>query len=571
MITSHRLAEVVVATALAYGVAAWLVRPDLGFWSPDSSIRYVQLVSLLRREFKTVEAVYPAVTLDPEARFYPISSGFAVVRDGRVYLVYSPYFPALAAPLYRLLGPFGLVTLPLVSGVLVVWLICCWLRQRGADVGMLGGLAAGLGTPLAVYSVVFWDHAPVVALTAGSLVLLSADLEARRPLAFLAGALTGAATWFRNEAYVFAVALAISLAVAGGWRRLPILLAGVVCGAAPAWLLNWHLYGHLLGLKGVAGAQALAARLGGPPGWLWSRLLAAYDLLISIENFQNADSPKKLPQSLGVAGVLVGSAVLLRLGTANRVPASVYAAGLAVATVTAWLVTSGSEVMGLVPAVPVLVLLGLSRPRDGAERLVGLATALYVLGVLATGSEGGLQWGPRYLLPAVPPLVWLAFSGLARVYKESTKGMRRALAVCALLSAAASLAVQAGGIWRLRSQVLAGARVEAILRSVDSPILVTGMEPLFRFLGYLYFDRVLMSVQGPEELQDLARALARQRVPRWTYIPFSGRAFDARSIERWTEGEGWRFEVVEDRTPLAWVVENGRPISLRLITYQGGP
>lgn len=572
MARSRGLAGLVVtAAALAYGTAAWLVRPDLGFWSPDSSIRYVQLGSLVRHEFKKVDAFYPGAGLDPEARFFPISSGFAVVRDGKVYLAYSPYFPALAAPVYRLLGPFGLVVLPLASGLLVVWLSCRWFGRFVPDVGAVGGLAVGLGTPLAVYSVVFWDHAPVAALTAGSLVLLTADFEARRSVAFLAGALTGIAMWFRNEAYIFAVALATSWAVVGGWRRLPPLVAGMLCAAAPVWLLNWHLYGHPLGLKGLTGTQAVAARLGGAQGWLWGRLLAAYDLLISIENFQNASSPKKLSESVGVVGVLAGSGLLLRLGAANCAPTSVYTAGLAVGAVAAWLVTNGSEVMGLLPAVPVLVMLGLSRPKDGVERLVGLATALYVLGVLATGSEGGLQWGPRYLLPAVPGLVWLAFSGLARVYEECNGEMRRAVAVCALLSVAASFALQAAGIWRVRSQVLAGARVEAILRSVDSPILVTGMEPLFRFLGYLYFDRVLMSVEGPDELQDLVVALARQRVPRWTYIPFSGRAFDARSIERWTLPESWRFRVVEDWTPLAWVVESGRPISLRLITYRGDP
>ena len=559
-----------VVAALAYGMAAWLVRPDLGFWSPDSSIRYVQLVSLLQRRFERVDAVYPAVTLDPQARFYPVSPGFAVVREGKVYLAYSPYFPALAAPLYRLLGAFGLVALPLASGLLVVAVSCSWLGRRMPELGLVGGVAVGLGTPLAVYSVVFWDHAPVAALTAAGLLVLAGDRGANRQ-AFLAGALVGMATWFRNEVYVFAAAAAVAWALVAGWRRLPRVLAGMLCGAAPAWLLNWHLYGHPLGLKGLAGAQALAARLGGTERWLWSRLVAGYDLLISIENFQNATSPLRAPESLGVAGVLVGSAVLLRLGTANRTPASVYAVGVAVAAVAAWLVATGAGVMGLVPAMPVLVLLGLWRPGERAEQLIGLAAGLYVLGVLATGSEGGLQWGPRYLLPAVPPLVWLAFSGVARAYKESSRDMRRALAVCAVLSVAASFGVQAVGVWRVRAQVLAGARVEAILRSVESPILVTGMEPLFRFLGYLYFDRVLMSVEGPDELQDLARVLARQKVPRWTYIPFSGREFDARIIERWTLQESWKFRVVEDRTPAVWVLESGRAISLRLITYRGGP
>jgi len=58
-------------------------------------------------------------------------------------------------------------------------------------------------------------------------------------------------------------------------------------------------------------------------------------------------------------------------------------------------------------------------------------------------------------------------------------------------------------------------------------------------------------------------------VRRWTYIPFSGAAFDAGGVERQTAGKPWRFEVVEDRTPLVFVSERGGGSELRLITYEG--
>jgi len=89
------------------GAAAWV--GDRAFWSPDSSIRHVQLVSLLRERYEDVAAVYPGAWLDPEARFYPVSKGFAAPRDGKVYLLYPPFFPALVAPLFQAAGRAGLV------------------------------------------------------------------------------------------------------------------------------------------------------------------------------------------------------------------------------------------------------------------------------------------------------------------------------------------------------------------------------------------------------------------------------------------------------------------------------
>lgn len=559
--------------ALGYAGAAAVTRPDLGFWSPDSSIRYVQLVSLLGQGYREVAAVYPGAELDPEARFYPVSRGFAAVRQGRVYLLYTPYLAALTGPPYRVLGRSGLVVLPLTSGLLVVWVTQRRLAQEAQLVASAGALSVGLGTPLLIYSAVFWDHAPVTALAAGSLVLLFRGAEERRaPWVLLGGVLAGVASWFRNEGYVFAAAATTATALALGARDAIQLLVGFVCGAAPAWFLNWYFYGHPLGLKGLAAAEAVRGRLGGWEGWVRDRLIAAYDLLVSTEQLQNALAPVRVAESVGLAAVLLASAVLLRAGTRAGNRWSVAAAGLAVAAGTAWLVsTDGAEVMGLVPALPALILVGLWEPRATWERLAAWAAGLYVAGVVALGSVGGLQWGPRYLLPAVPPLVWLGWAGFARACRVSDPAVRKALVLTALLVVLASVAVQIRGLVRVRAQVQTGGRVEAILRSSDSPILVTGREALFRVMGYLYFDRILMTVESVEELRDLVERFASRRVVRWIYIPFSGRAFDARVVERWTSGGPWRFRVVEDRLPLVFVSEPGGGFDLRLITYEGSP
>lgn len=263
----------------------------------------------------------------------------------------------------------------------------------------------GVGTPLAVYGVVFWDHAPVAVLSSGGLLLLARGAQAGSDRTiFWGGVLVGAATWFRNEAYLFAAAAVGAWTLAVGRKHLGSLVAGLACGAAPAWALNWQLYGHALGLKGLAAVEAAHSRLGGE-GWLWDRALVAYDALVSTEDFVNARSPTRVFASLAISVVWVTSAMLLALGTRSGNAVSIVCAGVGVAGTSLWLWASRWEIMGLLPAVPALVVLSLWKPHDRWERLTGWVAGLYVLGVLAVGSTGGLQWGPRYLLPVVPPLV----------------------------------------------------------------------------------------------------------------------------------------------------------------------
>ncbi len=242
------------------------------------------------------------------------------------------------------------------------------------------------------------------------------------------------------------------------------------------WAVNCQVYGHPLGIKGLAGAAAVRERLTGAEDWLFGRLLAAYDLLVSTERFQDAGAPVRVLESFVLAAVLVASAALLRWAFRRGSALGLALPGLAVAVATGSLVTSGAEVMGLLPAVPALPLLGLWQRRERWEGLVAWVALLYVAGVVAVGSEGGLQWGPRYLLPAVPLLVWLGCLGSGRALDELNGHGRRALVTTVALLGIASVGVQLAGVARVRAQVQAVAHVEGILRASGSPVLVTGRE-----------------------------------------------------------------------------------------------
>jgi hypothetical protein len=448
---------------------------------------------------------------------------------------------------------------------------------------------------LVVYAAVFWDHTVVAALGAGAVALLLGAGERGRGWrqGLWAGFLLGLGPHFRNETYVFAVAVAVGLVASGRRSLLPQLLTGFAAAVAPLWAYHLWWFGHPLGYKGKVLIEATAAP--GLWGYVQHRLLVAYDLFLSAGSY-GAAVPKRLTEpALVAAGVLAGAA-LLRSGVRRGSPAVVGAGGLLVAAVAASPVALRIPVMGLLPSVPWIALALLRQPQklparpekgwDRAERsgrprsdlrgsledrFLWTVVGGYVLGVAAVGSVGGLQWGPRYLLPAVPVLGWLAGRWVAEVWEEPR--LRGAVAVTVGCVVAAGLALQVLGLRFVRYSLDTLRTMEDVLRSTRYEVVATGFEPMFRFLGGLYFQKKLMAVDSQEELRSLVRRLAERKVAGWTYVPRFGRAFNARTVEEWTRDSPWRFRVVDDRTPMAveFAGVGEFRLELRLVTYQGFP
>jgi hypothetical protein len=547
------------------------------FWSPDSGLRFVQVEALIRQGYRRVSIPYPGAHLDPEARYLPFGGWFLSRREGALYIVYPPYFPALASIPYQVLGFPGLLVLPLAGVVAVLWTTTRSVGASGSPWTALAVLAV-LSTPLAVYGLLFWDHAPAVGLSAGAVALLQpAGLEGRSALAFLAGMLAGLGFWLRTEMYLFTLALILATWRVLGRRVAARLSVWALVPALAVWALNLHLFGHPLGLKGEA---AVGARLSEAhsalrtvTSWTRRRILAAYDLLISTEQPQDGEQPARVPASLAVSGTVAAGGALLVWGVRTQDPTRVLAGAVVAVFGPLWAAVTGQHLMGLLPTTPLLAALPLAVRSPLPEvRLPLLVGALYTAAVLATASVGGLQWGPRYLLPAVPLFAWAVFPALAhsaRTWPSGGRVLRWAVAILV----AGGLGVQTAGFVAIRSNVAALAALSEEVERRSAPVLVSGAEPVLRAVAHLYFRRVLLRVDGPEALREVVRKLAQARVREWTYIPFTGARFDRTQIERWSEEGDWRFRVVRDEIlPMAFVAEarDYRAVtSVRLITYRG--
>lgn len=572
-------AAVLLVCLVAFMATAWVLNHQKGFWSPDSALRYVQVESLIRSGFRDVAIPYPAAPLDPEGRFFPASSWFHFQRNGQHRLSYLPYFPAASALTYRLFGYPGLFALPLLGGLLAVWMTLKALRDLAPDLAPWGAAAVGLGTPLLVYSGLFWDHSLAVALSVGAFALVAGALargeQSQQRSLLAAGALLGLGFSLRNEMYLLAAAVGMGwLGTCAPRQRRDILpfSAGMAMAALPVWALNQRLFGNPIGWKGqglVAGrwsevAQAVSGT--GTKGWVVERLANAYHLVFALDfTTIHAGVPGIPPQAVAagllVGGLLVLAAWLFRAGARRRAHRMLGAGAVVAASGVMFAISGRTPLAGLLPSVPLVALAALPARWDRWQWFVAVSCCLYAVAVIVTGSHAGLQWGPRYLLPIVPALVWLVVSAVQRV-RDDVPGMWPALRVSAGIVAALGVVVQASGVDHVATVTANNVRAQAVVRSAPSEVVASGIGYLLMSAGQVYFEKQLMLVDNVEEFQALVRLLANHQVPEWTYLPRSGSDFDARVVTNWTERGPWRYQPVSDLMPYA---------NLRTVTFRGFP
>lgn len=567
------LCLVLLACLAAQVVAGVLLTRSGGFWSPDSAVRFLQVTSLLGSHAHDVSVPYPARSLDPEGRFFPLGGWFHFGRAGRFYLSYLPYFSMASAPLYRLFGSPGLLLIPAASVLGTVWITYGVLRRHVSDLAWAGALALGLATPLFIYGVVFWDHSLAALLSAGALAILTRELAGDLPPHFrrmiAAGALLGLGFWVRNELYLLGIAIGLGWLVASPRFRVQgviFLLAGMAVPAGGLWALNTRLSGSPFGWKGqdlvatrVGGAvHAASGGASGAGTWIVGKLGNAYYQLASPDFY--AFNPHAVTVGLAMALALVLAGILLRVGVGKRA-AGLVAVGTLIGVGTSLIIVSGrTTVSGLLPAAPVVILALLMPPAAPWERFLWVTSALFTGAVVVTGTHGGLQWGPRYLLPILPALLWLAGAAAARA-RATAPGLWPSLRLGAAGLIVASLIVQVVGVDQVLQATVRNARINEWMREAPAEIVITPLEWLTLGAGGVYFEKDLMLVRSPEDFTTLVRHLSEQRVSRWTYVPYSGFAFDPMAVARWTAGMAWRFRPADDRS------HEG----LRFVTYAGGP
>ncbi len=385
----------------------------------------------------------------------PPPNMFLYRAGGEWRIPHPPRFPWLSAPGLWLAGPRGLVLLPALAALLAALAAAAMAGGARNGAGAVAFLVGLCGTPLLFYGSMFWGHAPAAALVLGGLWALTRD----RPV--LAGLLVALAGAIRSEtlAAVMVVPIAWWLSRgssegrSAGLRQALRYCLGAACVLAPMGVFNLSTTGSPFGSH-VAASTALtvAADLPAQPGRLGRFLdnVKHYTL----RNQRMSGEVSNLLGGLLLAGLASG------LAPAGAVRRLLLAAGLLGAGLDTLfvLLVPGQYATGLLLVLPLALVAPLGvRTAPAEERPVlaflGSFVVLDFLAVSFLAPAGGWQWGPRYLLPALP---LVALLGL-RAAREIPR------ATCLL--AACSLILQGCSVRDLTAQLQAQ---ESVLRALPA-------------------------------------------------------------------------------------------------------
>ncbi len=550
---------VLVAVYALVGLSA--LDHELAQFSGDIGVKLIQIDTLARGH---AWLDYPGAEIDPTGQLFPLGPPFIVVHDGRPYSVYLNPVTYLATPAYRWLGIQGgrLLVLLCAAGVVAATV---WLARV---VGMTRGratLAAALtlaATPLWLYGWVFWEHAPATLLC----VIATAVAIRESPAAFprrslIAAAALGVAMACRPEALLYALALAFALA----WRARRPAAAGILVVGTPIVYALTSL--SLPGMPFIENASLILDKVfgwlsdpTGRPSWLEERQGIVETLLIGVMAPMETAVPttaRRLGLTLAVMLIALGGHRRFG-GPSGRLSSGITAVAGLLFVLPALSLAADSQILlsGLLICCPLTIAVmpylvtgpeGASRDPERGDR-----SLLPVLGVTALGfllaamllaqNGGGNQWGPRYLLPAMPLIACIVASRPELAPRWGSVPQRlRGWTLIALVIA--SLAIQLLG---MRSHLLSSQRKSEAwerVAALGGDFLLTSawFIPQEGAGLALREDTPFLLVRSREQMGYALDSLARVATPTFTFLEIAGRSSGARRFGVYMETESTEF------------------------------
>lgn len=347
-----KLPLLVLLTAAAFCATLLSFVREPVFYLGDGGMKLLATQQFAKGVF-TSELRLPAedwVKLLWQSGYYPLEPPFVFEIGGRHVVGQPLIFPAASAPFYRLFGYRGLYFLPAASAVLLAAGMHIAARRIGLSAAALAIAHAGWATSyLMVYSAIFWDHVPGTMLAWWGIFPVIESFSHRvtpRRLG-MAGLFLGVSGWFRPECLALAAIVivmwgpvAARRAMLSEWAAFSAVTIAVMGGF---FALNFYTFGHVLGTHAVP-----------------------------VFNRSEADHLRAAVQLVAFFG-----RELLRFA-----PIAVFVAYLAIR-------------------------MGFAKTRQGTASFWFLVTSavLFVFAVsYMVPTEGGLQWGPRHVIPVVPLL-----------------------------------------------------------------------------------------------------------------------------------------------------------------------
>lgn len=521
------LSAIVLVLSVYFSLLA--VLPKRAVWVCDEGLKMVSAQWIARTGRATALLPYPARELDAEYRFFPFPSpadrsAALVVHTQRgpssVFPIALPFF---SAPLFRSFGWLGLYLVPMASAALALFLMYgLWRVVGGTPLEAASATVfLGLLSPLWFYAVTFWEHAPAVALAALSLFLAAQALTRKALwLAVLAGGAASLGMWFREEIYVWVVAIALGLGVSTKRPSLSLgVLLGALFGAVPLWQYN---VANGQGLLGVHAAANL-------PHSFSPNLLSFYYLFLCMAQAVPLSLILSLPSVLAVLLALVRHHSV----TENTFASLGIAGAIGVALSLGGFFYSHGDLVTLIflnslsmfVAFPIFASYwiagdtGESRAMPRRFLVVTLASYLGLCAFLPSYSAvRGIHHGPRVLLPAFLILSGAAASGMFRLLRSPQRSGRalRTLAVASTLAATLAVQIHFGRMLVMKKQL--SAQLCAKIEATGEPYVLTSLWWAAQELAPVYFRKRIMYSRSPLDEMALLDRLEERGVKRLRFL-----------------------------------------------------
>jgi 4-amino-4-deoxy-L-arabinose transferase-like glycosyltransferase len=512
----------VVAVTILYTVLAAHSATVHGFASSDAGVKLWQVQSIVRTGRLDAPIDYAGAAYDPDHQYSPFLAPWFFWENDQPYSEYVSPFIWGSAALYALWGHAGLLVLPWLAGVLSLIMATglAW-RLRPDRWAALAPVLMGLSSPLLLYSLEFWEHTPGVCLTLLALVGIVKATDGAHPWRWLivAGAAAGLGLTMRAELYVFPLALVIGLLALRAALPLSRALIGLAVGglltAGPWWLYQFARWGSPLGPRVTQNVPALGGtdmltRLGDTTGRNWTMLWPAGG------------------EGLGAVLVLgitaLGLATLFTIGRRWRlkqlVPVMLTASVIALAAVLLARMTIWNEGWALRPDdllstfplilmllfVPILHSNSVHLSRE-ARFLAIVALAFSALVVIVSPFQGGVQWGPRFLLPAIAPLAIVVTAIVAKVWRNAAGFARVGVALSFGLLFMAGAASTVLGAKFIQDGQVNNLALSAVIEQLPDRVVVTDAWFLPQGAPYTFQNKIWLLAEDEKKMFDLIQRL----------------------------------------------------------------
>jgi hypothetical protein len=509
-------------------VGAWHSLSDRIFISPDTGLRYLQVRTFEEYGWRQGIVPYPGLQFDPGMRFVPYYFAYSRYGDGLLLMI-SLFFALTVAAMRTLFGPAGIVIVPVIgtlvaaASVAGLWQLAGFRHARWLFWG------TALATPLLFYSLTLWDHSIGVGLSTLGVYLAARALEDRRwiwPAG--AGFAIALAVLQRPDVGPMAIALGGAL-LATTWRRwrLPVYYGiGGLFGLLVMAPLNVMWAGHPLGVVIARPYLGYLSNTYNPFASYWenvelTRAAVATRQLLAVE----AGQPLTLVAALLLVAGSVFLAIVLRMPPLHRRSLLYGSFAMIVAgTILGLLPARYGQVNGIFTTLPLfgLALAYVEHPEQGVRvyRLVFLAAWLYViLTLLVVRAPGGIQWGGRYLLPAVPLLFFLALYAVVAFSRQMQPAEARALNRVAAVLVILSLLVQVAGVRAMFRAKADLKQWQTGIGSLEAEVILTNSSIFASYMTGLD-EKIFFYVDNEAEVALLAERLAAQGEDRFAFVPF---------------------------------------------------